>query len=136
MKGSCPLRILKQANLDFESGEVETCYSVSISTQFQIVVQIIFLKKYVQKDGNTTSLNRNHFSLLPPWNFTIKTLSPEYFKDSCRCFFTMLIKEFWQHFWICFSSSVTNSKVHLFWEGHKILQNLHLTFVLCSASQK
>ena len=27
-------------------------------------------------------------------------------------------------------------KVHLFWEGHKILRNLHLTFVLCSASQK
>ena len=28
-------------------------------------------------------------------------------------------------------------KVHIFWEGHKILQNLHLNFVLlCSASQK
>ena len=27
-------------------------------------------------------------------------------------------------------------KVHIFWEGNKILQNLHLTFVLCSASQK
>ena len=27
-------------------------------------------------------------------------------------------------------------KVHIFWEGHKIFRNLHLTFVLCSASQK
>ena len=27
-------------------------------------------------------------------------------------------------------------KVHIFWEGHKILQNLYLTFGLCSASQK
>ena len=27
-------------------------------------------------------------------------------------------------------------KVHIFWEGHKILWNIHLTFVLCSASQK
>ena len=27
-------------------------------------------------------------------------------------------------------------KAHIFWEGHKILRNLHLTFVLCSASQK
>ena len=27
-------------------------------------------------------------------------------------------------------------KVQIFWEGYKILQNLHLTFVLCSASQK
>ena len=27
-------------------------------------------------------------------------------------------------------------KVHIFWEGPKILGNLHLTFVLCSASQK
>ena len=25
-----------------------------------------------------------------------------------------------------------NIKVHIFWEGHKILRNLHLTFVLCS----
>ena len=29
-----------------------------------------------------------------------------------------------------------NFKVHLFWEGHNILWNLHLTFVLCSTSQK
>jgi hypothetical protein len=31
-----------------------------------------------------------------------------------------------------------NQKIlsHIFWEGHKILKNLHLTFVLCSASQK
>ena len=28
------------------------------------------------------------------------------------------------------------SKVHIFWEGHKILRNLHLTFVLCRISQK
>ena len=27
-------------------------------------------------------------------------------------------------------------KVHIFWEGYKILQNLHFTFVRCSASQK
>ena len=27
-------------------------------------------------------------------------------------------------------------KVHIFWEGYKILRNLHLTFVLCGASQK
>ena len=26
-------------------------------------------------------------------------------------------------------------KVHIFWEGHKILRNLHCRFVLCSASQ-
>jgi hypothetical protein len=26
-------------------------------------------------------------------------------------------------------------KVHKFWEGHEILQNLHQSFVLCSASQ-
>ena len=31
---------------------------------------------------------------------------------------------------------VNSGKVHIFWEGHKILRNLHLTFVLCSASQK
>ena len=26
-------------------------------------------------------------------------------------------------------------KVHIFWEGHKILRNLHCRFVLCRASQ-
>ena len=30
---------------------------------------------------------------------------------------------------------VTLLKVHIFWEGHKILRNLHRRFVLCSASQ-
>ena len=39
---------------------------------------------------------------------------------------------------ICFSSSpfASSIKVHRFWEGHKILRNLYLIFVLCSASQK
>ena len=30
----------------------------------------------------------------------------------------------------------TPHKVHIFWEGHNFLRNLHLTFVLCSASHK
>ena len=30
---------------------------------------------------------------------------------------------------------LSTDKVHIFWEGHKILQNFHLTFVLRSASQ-
>ena len=29
----------------------------------------------------------------------------------------------------------SSSKVHILWEGHKILRNLHRRFVLCSASQ-
>ena len=32
--------------------------------------------------------------------------------------------------------SKNNTKVHIFWEGHKSLRNLYLTFVLYSASQK
>ena len=28
-----------------------------------------------------------------------------------------------------------NGRVHIFWEGHKCLRNLHLRFVLCSNSQ-
>ena len=32
---------------------------------------------------------------------------------------------------------INTGKVHIFWEGHNFLQNLHLNFfVLCSASQK
>ena len=30
----------------------------------------------------------------------------------------------------------SSKEVHIFWEGHKILQNPQLTFVLGSASQK
>ena len=33
-------------------------------------------------------------------------------------------------------SGLIFSKVQIFWEAHKILQNLHLTFSLCSVSQK
>ena len=36
--------------------------------------------------------------------------------------------------WFLFINVEWN-KVHTFWEGHTILRNLHLTFVLCSASQ-
>ena len=31
---------------------------------------------------------------------------------------------------------IKGHKIHIFWEGHKILWNIHLTFVLSSASQK
>ena len=34
-----------------------------------------------------------------------------------------------------FFQNLSSVKVQIFWEGHKILRNLHLTFVLCSASQ-
>ena len=34
----------------------------------------------------------------------------------------------------CFAKLTLHCKVHTFWEGHKILQNLHRRFVLCSAS--
>ena len=44
----------------------------------------------------------------------------------------------WNDITFCSSSrSITHQdlrlifKVHIFWEGHKILRNLHLTFVLC-----
>ena len=35
-----------------------------------------------------------------------------------------------------YSTTALYNKVHIFWEGHKIFRNLHLTFVLCSASKK
>ena len=43
------------------------------------------------------------------------------------------------HYWIqrlgWFCLKVTGFKVQIFWEGHKILWNLHQLFVLCTASQ-
>ena len=35
-------------------------------------------------------------------------------------------------FSINLNTLILNFKVHIFWEGHKILRNLHLTFVLCN----
>ena len=50
-----------------------------------------------------------------------------------KCFF------FWQHCRSFLSQNLYSAKirikVHKFWEGHKILQNLQRRFVLCSASQ-
>ena len=43
-------------------------------------------------------------------------------------------------YWECYVRSMTNTgeylKVHIFWEGHKILRNLHLTFDYSTDSQK
>ena len=36
---------------------------------------------------------------------------------------------------LCCHEKQTNIKVHIFWEGHKILRNLHQLLVLCNASQ-
>ena len=35
----------------------------------------------------------------------------------------------------CLSAKFFQSKVHIFWEGHKFLRNLHCRFVLCSNGQ-
>ena len=62
-------------------------------------------------------------------------------KISLRYFFNRMAEFFWRNkksnMKILHNPTYTNVyKVHIFWEGHKILRNLHLTFVLCSASQK
>ena len=36
----------------------------------------------------------------------------------------------------CYTFEGSNFKVHIFWEGHKILKNLHLTFDCMYCSQK
>ena len=47
---------------------------------------------------------------------------------------TTHLEKNWREFWIAWN--IGTVKVHIFWEGHKILRNLHLTFALRSASQK
>ena len=45
---------------------------------------------------------------------------------------------FEDHFFVSrrfFKKIISLCKVHIFWEGHKILRNLHQSFVLCTASQ-
>ena len=36
---------------------------------------------------------------------------------------------------VCSFVNIRTIKVHIFWEGHKILRNLHQLFILCTASQ-
>ena len=49
----------------------------------------------------------------------------------------LLVESSWLHiFWVSVIFQVDLGKVHIFWEGHKSLQNIQLTFVLFSASQK
>ena len=47
------------------------------------------------------------------------------------CILAILMEKFYIQ-----NSTYVPSKIHIFWEGHKMLRNLHLTFVLCSASLK
>ena len=48
-------------------------------------------------------------------------------------------EKIWWNFWVMGIDSISKSffmigacKVHIFWEGHTLLRNLHLTLVLCS----
>ena len=43
------------------------------------------------------------------------------------------VQDSWKHVMSMLTSHLI--KVHIFWEGHKILRNLHQLFVLCNASQ-
>ena len=47
---------------------------------------------------------------------------------------TMILVEFFFLLYLALFS-LESSKVHIFWEGHKFLQNLHRRFVLCSNGQ-
>ena len=44
------------------------------------------------------------------------------------------LKNCWKTILDYFSAMIWN-KVHIFWEGHQILRNLHQLFILCTASQ-
>ena len=54
----------------------------------------------------------------------------EYFLSNLRRTLPLkFVKRFFKKIWYIFD------KVHIFWEGHKILRYLHQLFVLCTASQ-
>ena len=59
-----------------------------------------------------------------------------FFKDSTLEAWQLTLVAEISNWGTIFAPPKISSKVHIFWEGHKILQNFHLTFVQCSASQK
>ena len=76
--------------------------------------------------------NINLSSMLSDYNF-VKNMISYLFSGYDH------IRSIWRNCWCIRKYMVCTyyiCKVHIFWEGHKILRNLHLTFVLCSVSQK
>ena len=72
-------------------------------------------------------LSQNHCSLDALCVYKL-TQCPQYFANNCN---PVSFYDSYLTIGVDFTF-----KVHIFWEGHKILRNIHLTFVLCSASQK
>ena len=99
---------------------------------------------------NATEFEKNKFYVL--WEFFFKILWPSqniwtYFIPFWDSYVNYLLRVFearteiqkcyrWFLVQIETLKFAFGIKVQIFWEGHKILRNLHLTFVLCSASQK
>ena len=80
------------------------------------VDEIISSWKYVK---NSSLKNRNEFQI-----------STNFFTFQSESFADLLVLVFF------FCKNYQLFKAHIFWEGQKILWNLHLTFVLGSTSQK
>ena len=53
----------------------------------------------------------------------------------CVFSYVVVVMQLFLTIFLCWKSAENNDKVHIFWEGHKILRNLHQLFVLCTASQ-
>ena len=105
-----------------------------------LVVQVNLCQNFffLQNTGRTCCVQKlfwmsetvsvhNMFSPGRAWNFHVLNL--QFNEQSVVILWVSWCKNksFWQRF---------TCKVHIFWEGHKILRNLHLTFDYSTYSQK
>ena len=117
------------------------CGRAEICQMFLLVKSILKLSDYINR-YISSYVNSNYFSSphQPKLKDVIMPSTLYNFVTSIKrniIVFVLLEKVIRRHF-VTFNEYTLEEKEkrHIFWEGHKILRNLHLTFVLCSASQK
>ena len=97
---------------------------------------ILYVKRTLNKPPKRPSMNPKMDPQTNPWRTLKGPPTPKLTPTDPK-----QIPHVWSHglwFLQVFSNEKKkiNFEVHIFWEGQKILLNFHLTFVLCSASQK
>ena len=110
----------------------EHLYAVSIKSFGIIIFSIIrIIQRLIKMSGILT-----YYVFTPYWRAPHEI----YFVLMCMyCVWLLYIKAWKLERATCqdwLSRAHYARKVHIFWEGHQILRNFHLIFVLCSASQK
>ena len=90
-----------------------------------IIDQPLWLKVIVYNNKLSAKLN-NVF--VAEWYIIIYYINLRIISELFISQVDLLLGKFVIKNWIATKLPYNNDKVHIFWEGHKIMQNLHLTF--------